>query len=147
MNQKSNGHKQTTIYISIIEILSFMRGLLCLICCYLELHRINSIHYHLTEKDTPNLTSSLVLFNSTSAHSSCLLSEVSGVKNGRPKHYNIGHTTRNAGKLFPPVPPPTGGNLIRQWGRPALLLPDRFLGHALVLEFLMFHVLWSTVVC
>ena len=57
------------------------------------------------------------------------------------------HTTRNAGKLFPPVPPPKGGNLIRQLCRPALPLPDWFLGHALVLEFLMFHVLWSTLVC
>ena len=62
-------------------------------------------------------------------------------------HEHIGQTTRNAGKLFPPLPPPTGGNLIRQLGRPALPLPDRFLGHALVLEFLLFHVLWSTVVC
>ena len=33
-------------------------------------------------------------------------------------------TARNAGKLFPPVPPPT-----------ALPLPDRFLGHALVLAY------------
>ena len=36
---------------------------------------------------------------------------------------------------------PTGGNLIRQLGQPVLSLPHRFLGHARVLEFLMFHVL------
>ena len=59
----------------------------------------------------------------------------------------VQHTARNAGKSFLLVPPPAGGNLIRQLGRSALPLPDRFLGQASVLEFLMFHVLWSTVVC
>ena len=57
------------------------------------------------------------------------------------------HTARNAGKSFLLVPPPAGGNMIRQLGRSAPPLPDWFLGQALVLEFLMFHVLWSAVVC